>query len=667
MTLDIGLITVVLTLGMAPIVLALFQKLAFRVLAIVVVASLSTGVACYVDDQWDYPLTEEEIDFRPVENPKNNYTGSNSCRSCHPDQYDSWHRSYHRTMTQPATPENVIGNFDNVTVEAYGEEYRLTRDGDTFWADSPDWKKPKVNGKYPRVRNQMVMLTGSHHMQVYWYNDKKAGRGLLHFDLVYVKETEEWVPRLATFITPPTRDSNPGTMGSARWEEACIPCHVTDGQPKIHRTKGHSDARMAEFGIACEACHGEAREHVNNMMNPLNRYAEHFSNGEVGIVKNPETLNPRKSSQVCGQCHSLRSFQTGKQQIQWKHGGGDPYRPGDDLEDTELVFQLPHPDPKLRAIENYIVKDLPGFTSGSFWPDGMVRVVGREYNMLLKSPCYDEAETEKPFTCMSCHSMHASQQTREERGLDEWADDQLKPGMRTNEACFQCHEDMRATLTEHTNHKADSSGSLCYNCHMPPTTYGLYKSVLSHQINVPKAQETLNTGRNNACNNCHIDKKLQWAADKLTEWYGHPTPVIHPDLDEAALNVVLLLQGDAAQRALAAWAMGWEPAIQASGDDWQAPILAELLDDPYYAVRFITHRSMKRFSPFENLEYNFTDTEEELLKAQEAVRATWFEEPGRNQDHRNPDVLTNPDGSLIMETLTNILSRRDDAPIDIAE
>ena len=130
---------------------------------------------------------------------------------------------------------------------------------------------------------------------------------------------------------------------------------------------------------------------------------------------------------------------------------------------------------------------------------------------------------------------------------------------------------------------------------------------------------------------------------------------------------MLLLQGDAAQRALAAWAMGWEPAIQASGDDWQAPILAELLDDPYYAVRFITHRSMKRFSPFENLEYNFTDTEEELLKAQEAVRATWFEEPGRNQDHRNPDVLTNPDGSLIMETLNNILSRRDDAPIDIAE
>src|SRR5207237_4419640 len=28
------------------------------------------------------------------------YVGSKSCRSCHADQFDSWHRSYHRTMTQ---------------------------------------------------------------------------------------------------------------------------------------------------------------------------------------------------------------------------------------------------------------------------------------------------------------------------------------------------------------------------------------------------------------------------------------------------------------------------------------------------------------------------------------------------------------------------------------
>ena len=44
------------------------------------------------------------------------YAGSDSCRACHPDQYTSWHRSYHRTMTQLATPETVRGKFDNVTL-----------------------------------------------------------------------------------------------------------------------------------------------------------------------------------------------------------------------------------------------------------------------------------------------------------------------------------------------------------------------------------------------------------------------------------------------------------------------------------------------------------------------------------------------------------------------
>src|SRR5687767_8592847 len=36
---------------------------------------------------------------------------SDSCAKCHPDHYDSWHRTYHRTMTREATPENVKGDF----------------------------------------------------------------------------------------------------------------------------------------------------------------------------------------------------------------------------------------------------------------------------------------------------------------------------------------------------------------------------------------------------------------------------------------------------------------------------------------------------------------------------------------------------------------------------
>ena len=50
---------------------------------------------------------------------------------------------------------------------------------------------------------------------------------------------------------------------------------------------------------------------------------------------------------------------------------------------------------------------------------------------------------------------------------------QLRPRMEGNQACVQCHTAFEAKLEEHTHHRAMSTGSLCYNCHLPHTTYGL--------------------------------------------------------------------------------------------------------------------------------------------------------------------------------------------------
>src|SRR5437867_714165 len=35
------------------------------------------------------------------------YVGSKACRSCHEDQFASWHRSYHRMMTQIASTNSI--------------------------------------------------------------------------------------------------------------------------------------------------------------------------------------------------------------------------------------------------------------------------------------------------------------------------------------------------------------------------------------------------------------------------------------------------------------------------------------------------------------------------------------------------------------------------------
>ena len=57
-----------------------------------------------------------------------------------------------------------------------------------------------------------------------------------------------------------------------------------------------------------------------------------------------------------------------------------------------------------------------------------------------------------------------------------------------------------------------------------PTT-----AIPSHQISSPTVQATIDTGRPNACNLCHLDKTLEWSAEHLFEWYGTPKPDLNDD------------------------------------------------------------------------------------------------------------------------------------------
>ena len=156
-----------------------------------------------------------------------------------------------------------------------------------------------------------------------------------------------------------------------------------------------------------------------------------------------------------------------------------------------------------------------------------------------------------------------------------------------DEACLQCHEPLRADPAAHTRHAPESAGSRCYNCHMPYTSYGLLKAIRSHTVGSPSAAETAEVGRPNACNLCHLDKTLAWTAERLDAWYGVPAPPLRDGDRTVAAGLRWMLAGDAGQRALTAWSMGWGPAQEASGTTWMVPHLGEALGDPYDAVRFI--------------------------------------------------------------------------------
>ncbi|MCC6509538.1 MAG: hypothetical protein IT423_10550, partial [Pirellulaceae bacterium] len=50
----------------------------------------------------------------PRQTQRDGFVSSAACQECHQDQFDTWHDSFHRTMTQVAHPSTVVAPFEGV-------------------------------------------------------------------------------------------------------------------------------------------------------------------------------------------------------------------------------------------------------------------------------------------------------------------------------------------------------------------------------------------------------------------------------------------------------------------------------------------------------------------------------------------------------------------------
>jgi hypothetical protein len=560
---------------------------------------------------------------RPLEITGDGYVSSEACLECHESEHESWHASYHRSMTQIPSSESVIGHFDGR--QAVAEHLRATFEqrGDEFWVSMVP-----IDGK--KLESPVVMTTGSHNQQTYWISTGWE-RQLAMVPFVYVKEADRWIPRRSIFIKPPGEGVD--GLHKGRWNHTCIACHTTRGVPAI------SDEGMltqaAEFGIACEACHGPGENHVRYQRGLKANVTEGLPEDDI---VNPANLSHDLSSQVCGQCHSTLGDDMAEFTV-----GGDRYRPGADIWETRNKKMIQRADTQ-------------------FWSDGIVRVGGREFNGLIDSPCYQHGD----LSCQSCHSLHKEED--DPRSLEGWANQLLRADIVDNQACLQCHKEYgeEEKLTAHTHHTADSSGSLCYNCHMPHTSYGLLKAIRCHEIFSPDANDDITTGRTNACNLCHMDKTLAWGADYLKQWYGIRPPKLTEQQRQVSALLLTLLTGDAGQRALAAWHMGWKPAQETSGSDWLPPYLAQLLEDPYDAVRYIAQRSLRSLPEFENFSFDFLAPEEERSARRQRAVELW-QGSGPPNLFSNEAVLIDESGNLRDEKINQLLKTRSNRDVYLRE
>ena len=106
-------------------------------------------------------------------------------------------------MTQIASSETIRAAFHNVSVtDVHGRPMQLTRNGEQFFAefDDPDLDARTTTAQ--RITREVVMVTGSHNQQIYWY---ATGRSRLLGQLpgAYLIDEQRWIPRRAPTHLPP--------------------------------------------------------------------------------------------------------------------------------------------------------------------------------------------------------------------------------------------------------------------------------------------------------------------------------------------------------------------------------------------------------------------------------------------------------------------------------
>lgn len=629
------------------------------------------------------------------------WTTSRSCRACHPAEYATWHQSYHRTMTQPASAATIVAPWE-ATLENNGRTYRVFQDDDRFMVDVP---KAGTTGDDPADRETLpvVMVTGSHHLQLFWVPLPWAGSEPLgQAERAYRRqcggchvEGPESVELRERGLTPPQIRA---AMDSAAHDGLTLPpAESARIRRYVERIQLRGRLQQFPFGWfirdqrwvheddtflqpppdpqptepweqtwseACDQCHSVHPEAAwagdgaptqasvtelgiacEACHGPAAEHADTMRNpatrylARLGEDPAPHMVNPMRldPERATAVCAQCHG------EVVRMQDHGVPFPVGEPLEPWGRM--VPHTQPPFPDWLQATMDADPLLMSSAFWRDGTMRVAGRDANAMLASACATRGE----LTCITCHQMHGGSR-----------DDQLAPGARGDAICADCHPAIAAAGSQHTHHPVESEGSRCMNCHMPHTTLGLLTAMRAHRIDSPSAMRTHTTGRPDACTLCHIDRPVSWAARAMGEWYGHEVPDVGGDERSAAVDG--LLRGDGAQRAVFAWHLGWGPALEAGGGDWVAGPLSRALDDPYSGVRAIAGRSLRSLPGYEDVDYDFTAPAPQRQRVMQAVLARW--EAG--QPAPRSSVLVGEDG-LDLDLVGLLQLVRDDRPVVVSE
>ncbi len=404
------------------------------------------------------------------------HVGAETCKTCHESEFKAWSGSHHQLAMQEATATSVLGDFANAKFRKDGVESTFFKRGDRFMVrtDGPDGKLTDYEvtytfGLYP-LQQYLIPFPGGRYqaLPIAWDARPKSEGGQRWFHL-YPKQKTDYT------------DSLHWTGVYHNWALQCAECHSTNLRKGYDAASQTYKTTFSEINVACETCHGPASTHVDwakqakppygaradkGLPSLQSRWKEAwtFPNEQARFAVRDKPAAPAGMNS-CAACHARRSTLS------------EDRTPGAPLEDSHRLAML---------------------TAPNYHADGQQREEVYVWGSFLQSKMHQNG-----VTCMDCHEPH-SQKLRAEG----------------NALCTRCHAATEFDVPKHHHHTAGGKGAQCVTCHMPTQNYMVIHARQDHSLRIPRPDLSMKLGSPNACTQCHTDKKPQWAASAMDQWYG---------------------------------------------------------------------------------------------------------------------------------------------------
>lgn len=404
------------------------------------------------------------------------HVGAETCKTCHESEFKAWSGSHHQLAMQEATATSVLGDFANAKFKKDGVESTFFNRGDKFMVrtDGPDGKLADYEvaytfGLYP-LQQYLIPFPGGRYqvLPIAWDTRPRSAGGQRWFHLYPDRKTDY-------------TDSLHWTGVYQNWALQCAECHSTNLRKGYDAASQTYKTTFSEINVACETCHGPASTHVDwakqakppygagddkGLPSLQSRWKEAWKFPTAGArfaVRDTPAAPAGMNS--CAACHARRSTLS------------EDRTPGAPLEDSHRLALL---------------------TAPNYHADGQQREEVYVWGSFLQSRMHQNG-----VTCMDCHEPH-SQKLRAEG----------------NALCTRCHAAAEFDVPKHHRHTTGGKGAQCVTCHMPTQNYMVIHARQDHSLRIPRPDLSLTLGSPNACSQCHTDKKPQWAASAVDQWYG---------------------------------------------------------------------------------------------------------------------------------------------------